>query len=276
MLAHQCGNGPHLCVTPVHAPQVYAVDLLGFGKSSKPIRQYRCVVRGRSGARWRVELGPVHRCRGPSLSPLPVAPPPSTSHPAPPAAWICGVLPPRACTRLCGATGTPSACMHLACQPFRAHPQNALAALCSRLPCSMQLWRDELAGRKSTAPPPLRNTQAFSTTLNPPRCAACSCGSKRCLHAADLPLPIRAVTHKRFATLHPPALCSMELWRDLLLDFMAEFAGGKPTVLVGNSIGALACLMVRVGVRVWRCTSGCRGVCRGVCATALERLPALW
>lgn len=37
---------------------------------------------------------------------------------------------------------------------------------------------------------------------------------------------------------------SMELWRDLLLDFMAEFAGGKPTVLVGNSIGALACLMV--------------------------------
>ncbi|KXZ52412.1 hypothetical protein GPECTOR_9g456 [Gonium pectorale] len=38
-------------------------------------------------------------------------------------------------------------------------------------------------------------------------------------------------------------MCSMELWRDLLLDFMAEFTEGKPAVLVGNSIGALACLM---------------------------------
>jgi hypothetical protein len=38
---------------------------------------------------------------------------------------------------------------------------------------------------------------------------------------------------------------TMELWRDLLLDFMAEFTAGKQTVLVGNSIGALVCLMVR-------------------------------
>ncbi|GLC39668.1 hypothetical protein PLESTB_001862600 [Pleodorina starrii] len=37
---------------------------------------------------------------------------------------------------------------------------------------------------------------------------------------------------------------SMELWRDLLLDFNAEFMAGKPVVMVGNSIGALACLMV--------------------------------
>ncbi|EFJ39899.1 hypothetical protein VOLCADRAFT_108436 [Volvox carteri f. nagariensis] len=37
---------------------------------------------------------------------------------------------------------------------------------------------------------------------------------------------------------------SMELWRDLLLDFNSEFLGGKPAVLMGNSIGALACLMV--------------------------------
>ncbi|GIL88372.1 hypothetical protein Vretimale_15044 [Volvox reticuliferus] len=37
---------------------------------------------------------------------------------------------------------------------------------------------------------------------------------------------------------------SMELWRDLLLDFNAEFLGGKPAVMVGNSIGGLACLMV--------------------------------
>ncbi|KAG2451648.1 hypothetical protein HYH02_003428 [Chlamydomonas schloesseri] len=39
---------------------------------------------------------------------------------------------------------------------------------------------------------------------------------------------------------------SMELWRDLLVDFMAEFMGGKPAVLVGNSIGGLACLMTNV------------------------------
>jgi pimeloyl-ACP methyl ester carboxylesterase len=35
----------------------------------------------------------------------------------------------------------------------------------------------------------------------------------------------------------------MELWRDLLLDFMAEFTSGTPTTLVGNSIGGLASLM---------------------------------
>ncbi|GFR45958.1 hypothetical protein Agub_g7427, partial [Astrephomene gubernaculifera] len=38
---------------------------------------------------------------------------------------------------------------------------------------------------------------------------------------------------------------SMEVWRDLLLDFCAQVVGaGRPPVLVGNSIGALACLMV--------------------------------
>ena len=73
-----------------------------------------------------------------------------------------------------------------------------------------------------------------------------------------------AFTHMRIHTQrhHPtPALPhrlshgSMELWRDLLVDFMAEFMGGKPAVLVGNSIGALACLMVRVA----RCGRAGRG-----------------
>lgn len=35
----------------------------------------------------------------------------------------------------------------------------------------------------------------------------------------------------------------MELWRDQLLDFMAEFTGGTAATLVGNSIGGLASLM---------------------------------
>lgn len=37
---------------------------------------------------------------------------------------------------------------------------------------------------------------------------------------------------------------STELWRDQLLDFVAEFCD-KPAVLVGNSIGSLVSLMVR-------------------------------
>lgn len=43
---------------------------------------------------------------------------------------------------------------------------------------------------------------------------------------------------------------SMELWRDLLLDFIAEFTSGVEggVTMVGNSIGALACLMVSVFV----------------------------
>lgn len=36
---------------------------------------------------------------------------------------------------------------------------------------------------------------------------------------------------------------STELWRDQLLDFMAEFVDA-PAVLVGNSIGSLVSLMV--------------------------------
>lgn len=36
---------------------------------------------------------------------------------------------------------------------------------------------------------------------------------------------------------------SMELWRDLILDFMSEYVK-EPVVLVGNSIGSLAALMV--------------------------------
>ncbi|MEW5312174.1 MAG: hypothetical protein WDW38_003821 [Sanguina aurantia] len=36
---------------------------------------------------------------------------------------------------------------------------------------------------------------------------------------------------------------SMEVWRDLVLDFMKEFVD-KPVVLMGNSLGSLTCLMV--------------------------------
>jgi pimeloyl-ACP methyl ester carboxylesterase len=38
---------------------------------------------------------------------------------------------------------------------------------------------------------------------------------------------------------------STELWRDQLLDFLAEFID-RPAVLIGNSIGSLVSLMVRV------------------------------
>ncbi len=38
---------------------------------------------------------------------------------------------------------------------------------------------------------------------------------------------------------------SMEVWRDLVTDFCAEFTSGTQTTLVGNSIGGLVSLMVR-------------------------------
>lgn len=41
-----------------------------------------------------------------------------------------------------------------------------------------------------------------------------------------------------------PVAYSMELWRDLILDFMSEYIK-EPAVLVGNSTGSLAALMVR-------------------------------
>ncbi len=36
---------------------------------------------------------------------------------------------------------------------------------------------------------------------------------------------------------------SMELWAEQLCDFVSEFTSA-PAVLVGNSVGSLACLMV--------------------------------
>ncbi len=36
---------------------------------------------------------------------------------------------------------------------------------------------------------------------------------------------------------------SMELWGELLVDFLSEFTT-QPPVLVGNSVGSLACLLV--------------------------------
>ena len=36
----------------------------------------------------------------------------------------------------------------------------------------------------------------------------------------------------------------VQVWRDHILDFMKEFVD-TPAVLVGNSLGSLACLMVR-------------------------------
>jgi pimeloyl-ACP methyl ester carboxylesterase len=35
---------------------------------------------------------------------------------------------------------------------------------------------------------------------------------------------------------------TIELWAELLVDFMAEFMPGTPAVIVGNSIGSLSCL----------------------------------
>eukprot|EP00775_Hariotina_reticulata_P013508 gene13508-13633_t len=40
----------------------------------------------------------------------------------------------------------------------------------------------------------------------------------------------------------PVVQYTIELWADLLVDFMAEFMAGVPTVIVGNSIGSLSCL----------------------------------
>ncbi|GIL55352.1 hypothetical protein Vafri_10904 [Volvox africanus] len=65
-------------------------------------------------------------------------------------------------------------------------------------------------------------------------------------------IPILAENYKVYAidllgfgkSSKPILQYSMELWRDLLLDFNSEFLGGKPAVMVGNSIGGLACLMV--------------------------------
>lgn len=42
---------------------------------------------------------------------------------------------------------------------------------------------------------------------------------------------------------------SMELWRDLVVDFMAEFVQ-QPAVVMGNSIGGLTALMVGDGAAV--------------------------
>ena len=39
---------------------------------------------------------------------------------------------------------------------------------------------------------------------------------------------------------------TVELWRDLALDFMAEFID-SPAVLLGNSLGSLIALAVRPG-----------------------------
>jgi pimeloyl-ACP methyl ester carboxylesterase len=53
-----------------------------------------------------------------------------------------------------------------------------------------------------------------------------------------------------------------EVWRDQLIDFMSEFVQ-HPAVLVGNSIGSLACLMVAEaapssvsGVALLNCAGG--------------------
>lgn len=35
---------------------------------------------------------------------------------------------------------------------------------------------------------------------------------------------------------------TIELWAELIKDFLAEFAAGTPAAVVGNSIGSLSCL----------------------------------
>ena len=48
---------------------------------------------------------------------------------------------------------------------------------------------------------------------------------------------------------------SIDLWRDLVLDFVAEFAQ-QPAILVGNSIGSLTCLAANAADTAGR-ISGC-------------------
>ncbi len=77
----------------------------------------------------------------------------------------------------------------------------------------------------------------------------------------------------------------MELWRDQILDFMAEFVQ-QPAAIVGNSLGSLASLMVAAaapervaGVTLlncagggWRGRRGLAGRCACLrCALALQR-----
>lgn len=55
---------------------------------------------------------------------------------------------------------------------------------------------------------------------------------------------------------------SIELWRDLLLDFMAEFIDA-PAVLLGNSLGSLIALAVRISISGLGFASGFRISCVG-------------
>ncbi len=80
-----------------------------------------------------------------------------------------------------------------------------------------------------------------STDILMVRCMACMSGESH-----GLPL--------EHATL-------MQVWRDQILDFMAEFVD-SPAILVGNSIGSLACLMVRQAI-------GERGQQAGGCSRGL-------
>ncbi len=49
---------------------------------------------------------------------------------------------------------------------------------------------------------------------------------------------------------------TLELWRDLVLDFLQEFVAGAPAVLVGNSMGSLICLNVRPAPGGWATSLG--------------------
>lgn len=57
---------------------------------------------------------------------------------------------------------------------------------------------------------------------------------------------------------------STELWRDQLLEFLAEFCD-RPAVLIGNSIGSLVSLMVRESKPWWLLCERGAVILYGIC-----------
>jgi pimeloyl-ACP methyl ester carboxylesterase len=63
------------------------------------------------------------------------------------------------------------------------------------------------------------------------------------MHALPHRTQVYAIDLLGFGASDKPVLqYTIELWAQLIVDFLAEFCGGAPAVVVGNSIGSLSCL----------------------------------